>query len=266
MPRPALVPLLPVLALGCAPNRIPDAEPLADIDLAAALGVDDPQPVGITVTPHGERVVLDASLGLYAVDLQGNTSLVRAAADYPAPNIPLRSAFTDVVALSSTRFALVALGDGYILDLEAETLTQHFCYEPGWDPSMESEQSTLGLAFDPELGNLYAQPQTISTIDGSVLSSEIGRFDAESGADLAWTALDSSILAGGIAAEGGNSLLLGEGAVVARVDAEVGGDPEPVLSLEASGVSEIAGLSIDGDRLLVLDAATDRLLVVERPR
>ena len=107
----------------------------------------------------GKTCVLDDAAGLYRVAPDGTAALVRALAALPTPDVPVRPPFTDVVALGDGRFALTAIGDGYLLDLGADTMRQYFCYEPGGFPEDE-EQRTTAVTYDPVAARLYAQPRT----------------------------------------------------------------------------------------------------------
>ena len=248
-----------VACIGC-----PRTEPLAPIgtvdqtlDLRAALSVADAQPVGITVDPDtGDRYLLDAAAGLFRID-GAQADLVLALADFPAADVPPRSEFTDVAALGDGQFAVLARGDGYLLDLDAGTLQQWFCYEPEWmEP--EQEQHSLNLAYDPSTDILYSHAQTLQ--DGDVVSSQVGTFDAGGAGDLSWFFLDDgALIAGGAALEPDGQLTLGSGAALYRYRL---GDTAPVAvgSLAEHGVTDIAGMvRIDAGRYLVVDGSSDQL-------
>ena len=188
-----------ILALGALAgcSAYNDADVDTRTDLRAAFNLTDVTAVGVTVDPDtGRRFVLDANRGIFELGDAGATLHI-ALDDFPPASPAVRSAFTDIAALGSGRFALTARSVGYMLDVEADTLSQFFCYVP---PMMDEEmydQSTQTLGFDPATGVLYSQPQTLDLMNGeAVIASQIGMFDAVEGTDLSWNALaDEQFLA-----------------------------------------------------------------------
>ncbi len=255
-----------LLAAACS-GDVPTIQPLPDqgpSSLSEALGIDSPTLVGITVSPSsGRRFVLDQNEGIFEIYDDGSGSRVRSLAELPSPDLTPRSAFTDFVALTDTQFAITARGDGYLLDLEAETLTQYFCYEPGWEEP-QLEQLTDSVAFDPELGVLFAQPQTFNLDQPEVaVASSIGLYTLDGGQPFGWFEMPSiEMRAGGATVLGDGSLLLGEGAQLFRFDRETG-LVEELATL--NGVSHIDGLAFDAasGRVLALDSGVDRLVEFE---
>lgn len=251
----------------CPPEPEPlPAYELRSVDLRVALGESDVAPVGVTIEAESGRVfVLDEFRGLFEVLEDGTVESVLRRAEFPVPDVGLRSNFTDLVAIGPDRFALTARSDGYLLDLSEQTLTQFFCYLPD---EMEDEpwldQLTHSVTYDAPAGLLYAQPQTFEvSSDGgeTMLRSSIASFDVTTGADLAWIELDDpEFIAGGIASEGDGSILLGVGAMVYRYAPDEG--LREVGSLAGEGVIDIVGLVADelGDGIWALDGGTDRLI------
>jgi hypothetical protein len=229
------------------------------------MALHDVSPAGVTVDHDtGRRFVLDSARGLYELSSDGSLTVVLALADFPAADVPVRSAFTDVASLGNNQFALTARSFGYLLDLDAGTLTRFFCYVP---PMMDEEmfdQSTLSLGLDPVSGVLYSQPQTLDLMNGEqVVASQVGRFDAVQGADLSWFDFrDTSFLAGGLAVLDSDTLLLGVGSRLFRYGFE--GDPVADADLRSLGVASIDGMAMDAGTgtLLVVDAEQDRLIEV----
>jgi len=247
------------------PPLAPPGQVTQAIQLRSALGLDDLEAVGVTVNAStGQVFVLEAWKGIFELLPDGDAQLVIAADVLPTPDVPTQSEFTDIAVLDDGVFALTAAGDGYLLDLNASTLSQHFCYEPGWEEE-PLFQVTHSLGYDPTTNILYAQPQTFSDLDGSVVSAQIGQWDADDGFDLAWHALqDANFVAGGLAADGEGNLLLGSGSELHRFSL-VDGSFEALGDLGAYGISDIQGLAWDATEreLLVLDEASDQLFRID---
>lgn len=284
MVRNLLVPMLAAaLALGaCAggpdgPSPSPDSEFDSEVRLGAMLPADA-KLTGVAVSPAGKIYVLDERSGLYEVGpsaaklVFGRAELARFGA---SPDLT----FTDVAALSDQRFALTAENDGYLLDLEAGTFTSYFCYLPAVPttpaPSnnvvvsasvryrqmgIEVKQRTESVAFSPETLQLYAQPQTIRLDTGEVVGSELFVFPEGGGEPrLVLPVSDLAFLAGGMVAENGETLLLGEHDRLHR--AWPSGARGLIRDFEAP--IEIVGLAPAANgRLLLLDGAGRRLLEV----
>lgn len=236
-------------------------EPLARIDLRAATGRADVRAVGVAIDPSGFRTVLDEEAGLYRVEADGSARVLVALADLPDPGVVIRPPWTDLVALGPDRFAMTAIGDGFLLDVAAHTMSRHFCYEPGGFPE-DQEQRTNALALDAATGTLYAQPRTFD-LERQVLRSEIGMYAASSGLDLNWWSLPTDFDAGGMAALGGNRLLFGAGPRLHVYDL-TREELTPASHLGGYGVTAIEGLAIDPEAstLLVLDGARDELVEI----
>ena len=250
-----------VLASACTEPDVPvlPLAPDSTVDLAIALGVDEPQVVGLTLDPTtGQRFVLEASAGIFEILEDGTALLVRAGDEFPEPDVAPLSGWTDFVSLGDDRFAVTARSDGYLLDLQAETMTEYFCYEPGFmEP--ELEQLTNGLTLDAEAELLYAQPATydVSGESGPVdqaISAAIGAYTLDGGQPVAWFELpDVDFLAGGLAIAADGSVLLGRDNELHRFVLEGEG------RIEAVGVLDSVG-SIDA---MTFDPATGQLFVVD---
>ena len=255
---------LSLLAVSCSDPSV-SLEPAASTDLAVAMGVADANPVGITVTPDtGERYVLDAWHGLYRLDADGTAEQIMSIEEFPVADVWPQSAWTDIAALGDGRFAITAVSDGYLLDIEANTLMQHFCYEPGWEEWGETEQQlTSALGYDVDTNSIIAQPQTqLVDMDGTTaLGSAVGVYDANLGgaAPESWYELsDSSFLATGLAVEDSESLLLVDAnGTLYRYGMEAAA-PVRLGSLQTT--QNVGGAAIDGERFLVVDGDTDQLI------
>ena len=263
---------LPLLCLtvACTGPDVPllPADPAGTIELAVALGVDSPEVIGVTIDPiTGQRFVLDASAGLFALLEDGTAALIRSQEDFPTPDVPAISTWTDFAALGDNRFAVTARSNGYLLDLVADTMTQYFCYEPGFMPT-ELEQLTEGVSFDQELGLLYAQPASydVSGESGPVdqaVEAAIASYALSGGQPVAWFGIeDIDFLAGGIAVDHDGTLLLGHGNELHRFIPEGDGRIELVGVLEDIG--RVDGLTVDPQTgtLHIIDGEFGRLVEV----
>jgi hypothetical protein len=268
--RPAYL-LLSLFALStaCTGPDVPllPQEPGSTISLSSALGVDEPDVIGVTIDPvTGQRFVLDASAGLFAVLDDGSTSLIRSQEDFPTPDVPAISTWTDFVALGDNRFAVTARSNGYLLDLVADTMSQYFCYEPGWmEP--EVEQLTEGVSFDVQSGLLYAQPASydVSGESGPVdqaITAAIASYTIDGGQPVAWFGIeDVDFLAGGIAVDRDGTLLLGRGDELYRFTPEDEGRLEHIGVLE--GVGRVDGLTVDPETGILHIIDGERGLLVQ---
>lgn len=256
-----------LLFAACSGGDTPDKEEPRIVDLRSEMGVSDVDVVGVTVSPDTDtRYLLDSERGIFELSTDGTATLFLALEDFPGPDQSLRSAFTDIASIGANRFVLTALGEGYLLDLNTQTLVRHFCYEPGFLPDEERYQLTRSVTFDVRTGQIYAQPQTISQIDDSILASSIGRFDQTNGAEQLWFELsDPNYIAGALTVRTNGDLLLGSDANLRTFDVS-GAKWGATVSLAAYGVSEITGMTIDPstDTLLVIDGNSDEL--IELPR
>ena len=237
--------------------------------------------VGVTVDPTGAtRFVLSEESGLYAIDDDGVT-LVFDTTDLPASDFMPELPFTDVVALSSKRFALTAKNEGYLLDIQDQSLTRFFCYLPDVDPSapvagqqsisqdlmaqgIDVYQITQAVTHNADLGFLFAYPITVGSEDGFVYGAEIGVFSDVTGEPLNWTVVQGGDLATagatGMIADNQGFLTLSRGAELFSYDGLAG--PVVIGSLAPYGVGEITGLAAvpDTDHILVLDGKLRQLV------
>ena len=263
-----LLPKLSLLSLTCVgllsacagPDLPPIGTPTNNtIDLSSALGVTEPAVIGVTIDGvTGQRYILDANAGIFEILEDGTAALVRSNQAFPIPDVAPISAWTDFVALGDDQFAVTARSDGYLLDLNDESMVEYFCYEPGFMDE-ELEQLTNGLALDLNAGLLYAQPATydMSGMSGPVdeaISASIGAYSLDGGQPIAWFEIpDTEFLAGGIAVDLDGTLLLGRGNELHRFI------PEGEGRLEGIGILEDVG-RIDG---MVIDSELEELLIID---
>jgi len=239
--------------------------------------------VGVTVDPTGaKRFVLSEESGLYAIADDGVT-LVFDTNHLPESDFTPELPFTDVVALSSKRFALTAKNEGYLLDIQDQSLTRFFCYLPDVDPQapVASQQSisqqlaaqgidvyqiTQAVTHNAELGFLFAYPITVGSADGFIYGAEVGVFSDLTGEPLNWTLVQGGELATagatGMVADDLGVLTLSRGAELYNYVGS--GSPSLIGSLEPLGVGEITGLAaVPGtDHILVLDGQLRQLVEV----
>lgn len=252
-----------VLIAGCADE--PALEPpLTRLDLRQAMSTTSATLVGVAVSPDGERFVLDRALGLYQITGTAAVAIVPMSA-LPDPGTPIELPFTDLVSISPGVFALTAIGDGFLLDTSAMTLTQRFCYEPGGLPE-EMDQHTDAIAYDPELDRLYAQPLTFDGEDVFQLS-QLASYDRATGTSIEWHDVGDTVAATGMAVIPNVGLVLGQGSRLARFDRATGSMVE-LADLRRFGVRSIDGLAVDRatGTLLVVDDTTDELVEIELAR
>jgi hypothetical protein len=180
----------------------------------------------------------------------------------PGPTAPLKLPFTDLVAVGNHQFAVTAIGDGYILDTQAMTLTQRFCYLPGEDGTgtpLAIEQRTDALTFDSATNKLWAQPVT-RDLAGTFIRSELASYDRDSGVDLTWTTLDNGTAATAMIVLDG-VMVFGQGSRLQRQDSELSVD-----DLERFGIRSIDGIALDPitGALVVVDKVTDTVVDIDR--
>lgn len=249
----AIVLGLGVLAAGCL-EPVGKETPSARLDLRGALQVSDAAPVGIAIADNGERFVFDSSLGLYRIDGDAASPVVTMG-QMPTPDKPLRLPVTDVVALAPNLFAMTAIGDGFLLDTAAMTLTQHFCYVPDGGDGFPSSltQRTDAIAFDPAEDKLYAQPLTFDPA-GELVDAQVAKYNRASGVAEGWYWPPTPMHATGGVFVPGVGLVLGQGAKLARFDLDKS------VALEVEDLSRFGVQSIDG---LAVDPTTGSLVVVD---
>lgn len=259
----ALTALAPLGAAACTGSESNSEDTLVTQSLRLAFAADEVEVVGVTVRADtGERYLLEANRGLYKIDADGAILPVLALEDFPSSDIAPASGFTDIVHLEGARFALTAMNDGFLLDLDTMTMQRHFCYLPEDLPLEDVYQLTESVTYDPLSQLIFAQPQTVSMQDDSVVASSLGNFAGDSGQDLQWIDMGQlDYLAGGMAVTGPQELSLGRGSALDRFDLG-GGVLSGSLELSRFGVKNISGLAVDtsADALLIIDADDDTLV------
>lgn len=269
--------VLPLLTLGitasaCVGPSVMIQEDPAPRSLSEALEIATPEVVGITVEPEtGRRFLLDRNEGIFELDEEGTATLFLALDEFPTPEVTPRSAFTDFVALGNEVFAITARSDGFRLDVQADTLTQYFCYVPGedWEEPIV-DQLTDSLAFDAQAELIYAQPQSFALDDlETPIASGLGAYTLQGGQPVVWYEMpDVSLLAGGATVLADGSILLVDGNELFRfrIESEEGlVGKERLKSLTTlEQVEQVDGLAFDPQRgsVLVVDSSQDLLLEI----
>jgi len=235
------------------------------IDLGRALGDVDITPVGVTVDPNsGRRFIIDSTKGLFELSVTGTASRIW---DGQAARYVwfVGTGFTDVAALGDDRFALTARSFGYLFDLAADTLVQHFCYLPadmaGEFP--ELDQQTDALTYDPETSRLLAQPQTFNVVTEERTASQVSTFDLSSGADLDWLDLgEVEFLAGGMVADSYDVVLLARGSEIFRYSLSAAERVKLPVDLSLYGIDAVSGMAKDTvhNTFLFIDAVDNELV------
>jgi hypothetical protein len=271
--------LLALGTVGCGGEGAGFTDATDPADLRRQLGVADVDVVGVTVAEDGRRYVLDARAGLYQLGAEGAALLISAEMLAAAADVKVMSRFTDVALTGEGRFLLTARDDGYVYDPDTGRVTQLFCYLP--DPEDETDpesmpgeptvfattQMTHSLAYSPKYARIMAQPQSFDTVgeDATPIASHVALFSIATGEDVDWLQIaDASFVAGGMALDSNDRLLLGTGN---RIYGFVGEQQPLELLLELEGVAEISGMSIDvdGETLLVVDGPNDRMIEIPLP-
>lgn len=248
------------LVAGCATDQ-PRETPTARLDLRQAMAVAAVDPVGVAIASNGERFVFDETLGLYRVDGDTAVAVVPMSALLD-PYAPIRLPFTDLTSIAPGLFALTAIGDGFLLDTSAMTLTQHFCYEPGGLPQ-DFTQRTDAIAYDPELDRLYAQPRTLDD-RGEFQGAQLAGYERATGVDIEWYQVDDRVAATAMTVVAGVGLIVGQGTILERFDVTTQ-RMSVVDDLARFGIRSIDGLAVDtvSATLVVVDRMTDELVEIE---
>lgn len=234
--------------------------PVSRVELRQALGTPDAHATGVTVAPDGSRFVFDEDGGLFRIEGDTGTQVMQMAA-LPAPDKALTLPITDLVAVSPGVFAITAIGDGFVLDTNAHTLTQRFCYVPDGTPSGETHR-TDALTYDAELDQFLAEPATYNAA-GQFEYAEVAAYQRDRGTAVGWYSVGGSVTAGGMALIPQVGLVLGAGTQLELFDRTTSLSKHGA-DLSRFGIGAIDGLAVDAKAgtLLVLDGASDELVEV----
>jgi hypothetical protein len=248
--------------------QIPAPDVVTRTSVAALLGTDDCAPVGLTITPDTDQLVLlDARQGVYVLDSERHFQRVISRVQLHQ-QVTADSEFSDIAGIGSNQFAITATNDGFLLDLDDGSLRQHFCYVPGSiiNPT-QIVQHTDSVAFDPLTGRILAQPVTysnLSAVPGNALAinSEVGTFPITGGEGTDWHAIgEVTFLAGAITVDQNGVLWLARGDELFHYN--LGTDSLTLVqSLARFNVSEVSGMVFDGNDLMVLDAVSREILCI----
>ncbi|MCO4770729.1 MAG: hypothetical protein KDA24_11925 [Deltaproteobacteria bacterium] len=223
--------------------------------------------VGVTIdAASGQRFVLDANSGIYSLDDAGVATQFLALEDFPSPDVGLRSGWQDFAAMGDGTFALIAVGDGFRLDTEEQTLEQWFCYEPGWMDPEQFAQTSENLAYDPVTDRIFSAPLTLDSFaEDEVTRADVATFDGAGAGDLSWFPLsDVNVSFGGMALEADGSVLLATADLLFRYTLGETALQE-LGSLSEHGIEMVQGMMIDPatGHLQVLDGSDNELVVLD---
>ncbi|MFN0248884.1 MAG: hypothetical protein ACKV2T_18485 [Kofleriaceae bacterium] len=242
-------------------------DPLSRLDLRAAMSTGDVAPVGLALEDRA-RFVFDRDAGLLRIDGETVTTVIdMASMPNPGPTAPINPPFTDLVAIAPNVFAITALNDGYLLDTQALTLTQHFCYLPGEEQGtpVVASQRTDAIAYDAENDRIYAQPISYDAV-GTFVQSQLARYDATTGTDNLWNGVEPTVAATAmmVSATDRDRLILGQGPIVSFATM-ASSNPVVVEDLSRFGVSSIDGMAIDraANTLVVVDSVADAVFDID---
>jgi hypothetical protein len=229
--------------------------------------VNDATVIGLAIANDGKRFVFDEDLGLLRIDGNLATSIITMG-QMPTPDKPIRLPVTDIVAIAPDLFAMTALGDGFLLDTSAMTLTQHFCYVPDGGDGFPTSitQRTDAIAYDAAADKLYAQPLTYDAA-GTLQYAQVARYNRATGADETWFDAPASTAATGSVFVPDVGLVLGQGAQLSMFDFATR-SPVVVDDLTRFGVQSIDGLAIDpvARTLVVVDRLSDAMFDIDLAR
>ena len=254
---------------GSSGGAPPPPADLLRISVPEAMNLNSVRPVGLTVEPDtGDLFLLDAFLGLYR--MRSDDSFEVAIDSFELyGQVQTASVFTDIAAMGNSRFALTARNDGFLLDLPARTIQQHFCYLPGGLPlppppapgqpgPFPVEQHTDSVAWDPISRRILAQPITMS--GPTIMSSELGTFPETGGEGNDWHPMPTQdFLAGAMSVDPDGVIWLGRGNELFQYDL-VTDRLTRIRDLRAYDVEEISGMAFGPKHLWVLDSANEEIV------
>ena len=243
--------------MGCSSEQSVESVAVVSVDIQTLSNLS-----GVTVdTVSQQRFILDGQNGIFELLPDGSTNQLWSRPE----SLPQ---LTDICVIGGGRFIVAADGDGYIVDLATGSANQHFCLDPGWDPSFDTELRHENRAVACDLQNriIYGQPRTIDlTNDHDSLRSEIAAYSLVSGDDIEWRPLpDAMFQAGGMVLLPNGNLLMGSEDQLSVFN--MNENRQTTLnSLTSFGVEKIDGLSYDDVNhvLLVLDDKQQALLQID---
>ncbi|MBK7863482.1 MAG: hypothetical protein IPJ65_33750 [Archangiaceae bacterium] len=222
--------------------------------LLTACGV--PAPVHVPMQPEEGRPALEQLLGVTVVPetqqrlwLKQDYGVVDAQGQGVLHDVGF---YDDLVSLDAERIAFIRENDGFVFRIADHQLLNRFCYLPG-GPALQPDlsQRSYVVGFDRAAQQLYVQPQTFKAgvRTGRAL---LGVFAVDRADPLEWQVLpDPEMQAGGIAVESRERIWLAWKSTLYLYDANAQ-RVSKTFSLDVG--SDITGLALDGDKLLVLDA------------
>lgn len=236
---------------------------------------------GISRDPSsGSLHVLVEGQGLLEVDDDGTLLATRPLGDNGLTALPYR----DLAALGDGRFLLIADNEGYLWDEVTAQHRVHFCVEPGFVECFDEngnliDENNNGICDweevepGPEPTPVIQRNDALALVGGEVVAaprfyeagvrveSTLRTYNVVDGTSTG--AVDLSAIpqdfAGLAAADGALFGVGGDAMVRFALD----GTPEVTGVLE--GINDAAGLTVDGDHLLVLDGERLEMVRYETP-
>lgn len=247
------------VAIACSEEAAPEVKTIDQFTLAS-LGQGDLRATGMARDSRtGNMWLLSPGVGLIEVSPKGQlVSQIRFGEKGLAEN-----AFNDVTMLADGKFALTANGEGYLYDPKAERLEFFFCLVPSFEPI---EMVNDAITYDEASGRIFVAPVYYDTSSGErrLIRALLAQYAGADGAAL----VENDVMAAGVVAKGlafdpatrGVWALEGSRLTYFSADGKTDG-----RVLELAGIENGAGVTFDGDRMWVLDAADNELRSFPRP-
>ncbi len=244
--------ILPPVALVALPFAFACGVPeTASIDLSAH-GVDTWR--GLSLSPQGDRIHLVAEgHGLIELDRDGALISERRVGKAGLLDAPYR----DVAALDSA-YVLLADGQGWLYDPQAETETVHFCVLPGETLGPITVQRNDSVSVDDDV--IYATPRFYEqdeTGNETLLSAELRTYRLSDGEPTGTAPLDRNLELTGVAVRG-DVILGASGDRVYSLDR----DGRVLGETSVAGVASSSGIAIDDENAFILDGTNNRIAIV----
>lgn len=243
---PRVLPLVALpFAVACG---VPET---ASIDLSAH-GVDTWR--GLSLSPQGDRLHLVAEgHGLIELDREGTLINERRVGSAGL----LDAAYRDVAALDSA-YVLLADGQGWLYDPQAESETVHFCVLPGDMLGPITVQRNDAVAVDGDV--IYATPRFYEQDESgneTLMSSELRTYRLSDGEPTGVAPLERNLELTGVAVRG-DVILGASGDRVYALD----GDGRVIGETSVAGVASSSGIAIDDENAFILDSSNNRIAIV----
>lgn len=223
----------------------------ASIDLSAH-GVDTWR--GLSLSPQGDRIHLVAEgHGLIELDRDGALVNERRVGEAGLLDAPYR----DVAALDNA-YVLLADGQGWLYDPQAESESVHFCVLPGDFLGPLTVQRNDAVSVDGDV--IYATPRFYEQDESgneTLTSSELRTYRLGDGEPTGTAPLERNLELTGVAVRG--DVILGvSGDQVYSLDR----DGRVLGETRVGGLAGAAGIAADDDNAFILDSSNNRIAIV----